>query len=190
LITLAALIRGIVGSQNTQLPHSAAQVPNGTQPASRVKRFARWFDHARSLEAVYFLPSAAVRLRQLAVQPLVRVMAGSGGGRGGTALLIHVSYKGRALPLAWRGRQAPTGHCPAERPSALVELLNGLIPTEVQVVVLGDGACAGTSLQHTRQAAGWASACRTATSTVASWEGETFRLDARGACLKPGRLSE
>ena len=27
-------------------------------------------------------------------------------------------------------------------------------------------------------------------STVATWEGETFRLDALGACLKPGRLIE
>ena len=27
-------------------------------------------------------------------------------------------------------------------------------------------------------------------STTATWEGETFRLDALGACLKPGRLIE
>ena len=33
-------------------------------------------------------------------------------------------------------------------------------------------------------------ACRTATSTIATWEGETFRLDALGSCLKPGRLIE
>ena len=42
LITLAALISGIVGSKSTQLPHIAAKVPNGTKPESRVKRFARW----------------------------------------------------------------------------------------------------------------------------------------------------
>jgi len=60
----------------------------------------------------------------------------------------------------------------------------------VQVVVLGDGACDGTRLQHTRQQAGWSSACRTATSTVATWASETCRLDALGAGLKPGRLIE
>jgi hypothetical protein len=58
------------------------------------------------------------------------------------------------------------------------------------VVWLGDGACEGTRLQHTLQQAGWSYACRTATSTVATWESETFRLDALGACLKPGRLIE
>ena len=37
LITLAALISGIVGSKSTQLPHIAAQVPNGTKLESRAK---------------------------------------------------------------------------------------------------------------------------------------------------------
>jgi hypothetical protein len=58
LITLAALISGIVGSKNTQLPPIAAKVPNGTQPESRVKRFARWLNNAHILEEVYFLPYA------------------------------------------------------------------------------------------------------------------------------------
>jgi Transposase DDE domain len=190
LITLAALISGIVGSKNTQLPHIAAKVPNGTQPESRVKRLARWLDNAHILEEVYFRPDADVLLRHLALQTLVLVMDGSGVGRGCTALMIHVISKGRALPLAWRVRQAPTGHFPEKLHLALVELISGLIPAGTQVVLLGDGACDGTSLQHTLQDAGWAYACRTATSTGASWEGETFRLDALGACLKPGRLIE
>jgi hypothetical protein len=58
------------------------------------------------------------------------------------------------------------------------------------VVWLGDGACDGTRLQPRWPQAGWSYACRTATSTVATWEGETFRLDALGACLKPGRRIE
>src|SRR5215831_17406806 len=109
LITLAALISGIVGSKSTQLPHIATKVPNGTKPESRVKRFARWLDNAHILEEVYFLPYADVLLCHLALQTVVLVMDGSGVGRGGTALMIHVIYKGRALPLAWRVRQAPKG---------------------------------------------------------------------------------
>ena len=114
LITLAALISGIVGSKSTQLPHIAAKVPNGPKPESRVKRFARWVDNAHILEEVYFLPYADVLLRHLALQTVVLVMDGSGVGRGCTALMIHVVYKGRALPLAWRVRQAPKGHFPEE----------------------------------------------------------------------------
>jgi len=90
LSTLAALISGIVGSKSTQLPHIAAKVPDGTKPESRVKRFARWLDNAHILEEVYFLPYADVLLRHLALQTVVLVMDGSGVGRGGTALMIHV----------------------------------------------------------------------------------------------------
>jgi hypothetical protein len=190
LITLAALISGIVGSKSTQLPPIAATVPTGTNPDSRVKRFARWCDNAHILEGVYFLPYAEVLLRHLALQTLVLIMDGSRVGRGGTALMIHVVDKGRALPLAWRVRQAPQGHFPADLPSAFVELISGRIPAGARVVLRGAGACAGTRLQQPLQQAGWSYACRPATSTVATWAGATCRLDALGACLKPGRLIE
>src|SRR5215467_15885749 len=190
LITLAALISGIVGSKNTQLPHIAAKVPNGTQPQSRVKRFARWLDNAHILEEVYFLPYADVLLRHLALQTLVLIMDGSGVGRGCTALMIHVVYKGRALPLVWRVRQGPKGHFPEDLHIALVELMQACLPEGTPVVLLGDGEFDGTTLQQALTAAGWFYACRTAQSTVATWEGETFRLDTLGACSKPGTLIE
>src|SRR2546430_16599039 len=129
LITLAALISGIVGSKSTQLPHIATKVPDGTKPESRVKRFARWCDNAHILEEVYFLPYADVLLRHLALQTVVLVMDGSGVGRGGTALMIHVVYKGRALPLAWRVRPTPKGAFPPKLHYALVHLISGPTPS-------------------------------------------------------------
>jgi Transposase DDE domain len=190
LTTLAALISGIVGSKSTQLPHIAAHVPNNTHPESRVKRFARWVDNAHILEEVYFLPYAGALLRHLALQTVVLVMDGSGVGRGCTALMLHVVYKGRALPLAWRVRQAPKGHFPEDLHIAVVELIREVIPEGTQVVFVGDGEFDGTALQATLHEAGWSYACRTAMSTVATWEGVPFRLDALGACSQPGRLIE
>ena len=73
---------------------------------------------------------------------------------------------------------------------ALVELIREVIPEGAHVVFLGDGEFDGTKLQDTLTKAGWSYVCRTAMSTVATWEGETFRLDTLGACLKPGRLLE
>jgi hypothetical protein len=180
----------MVGSTSTQLPHIAAHVPNGTPPESRVTRFARWVDNAHILAEMYFLPYADVLLRHLAVQTLVLVMDGSGVGRGGTALMIHVVSQGRALPLAWRVRQAPKGHCPADLHIAVVELIREGIPEGSQVVFVGDGEFDGTALQATRHEAGWSYACRTAMSTVATWEGVPVRLDALGACIQPGSLIE
>ena len=116
------------------------------------------------------------------------VMDGSVVGRGCAALMIHVIYKGRALPLAWRVRQGPKGHFPEKLHIALVDLMRACLPEGTQVVFLGDGECDGTTLQETLNEAGWLYACRTAQSTVATWAGETFRLDTLGACIKPGTL--
>ena len=100
LTTLAALISGIVGSQSTQLPTIATKVPDGAKPESRVKRFARWVGNDHVTEEGYFLPYAEVLLAHLALQTLVLVIDGSVVGRGYVALMLHVVYKGRALPLA------------------------------------------------------------------------------------------
>jgi hypothetical protein len=109
-------------------------------------------------------------------------------GRGWAALMIHVIDKGRALPLAWRVRQGPKGHVPEDLHIALVALMRACLPEGSQVVFLGDGAFDGTTLQATLNEAGWFYACRTAQSTVATWEGATFRLETLGACSKPGTL--
>ena len=190
MTTLAALISGIVGSTSTQLPSVATKIPDGTKPESRVKRFARWLDNERILEEVYFLPYAEILLMHLALETLVLVMDGSVVGRGCVALMLHVLYKGRALPLAWRVRQGPKGHFPEDLHIALVKLMQACLPEGTQVVLLGDGECDGTDLQRTLQELGWSYVCRTAMRTTATWHGQTFRLDTLGACLKPGRLIE
>ena len=188
LTTLAALISGIVGSKSTQLPSIATKIPDGARPESRVKRMTRWLDNERILEEVYFLPYVDTLLAQLALETLVVVMDGSVIGRGCLALMLHVVYKGRALPLAWRVRQSPKGHCPEALHIAMVELMSPVLPERAKVVFLGDGEFDGTALQATLSHVGWSYVCRTAMSTIAIWEGETFRLDVLGACIQPGRL--
>jgi hypothetical protein len=184
------MISGIVGSKSTQLPHIATKVPDGTQAESRVKRFARWVRNDRITEEVYFVPYAQVLLAHLALQTLVLIIDGSVVGRGCVALMMHVVYKGRALPLAWLVRQGKKGHFPEDWHIALVEQVQDLLPVGAEVVMLGDGEFDGTDLQHTLEEAGWSYVCRTGCNLTASWEGETFRLDTLGACSKPGTLIE
>jgi len=190
LTTLAAFISGIVGSKSSQLPSIATKVPERAKPDSRVKRLSRWLDNDAILEAVYFLPYAEMLLTQLALETLVLVMDGSGVGRGCCALMMHVIYKGRALPLAWRVRQCPKGHFPEGLHIALVELVSNLIPEGTKVVFRGDGEFDGRKLQETMNEAGWWYACRTSKGNTATWEDETFYVEELGACLKPGRLIE
>ena len=93
-------------------------------------------------------------------------MDGSVVGRGCLALMLHVVYKGRALPLAWRVRHSLKGHGPEDLPIAVVALRSRVIPAGAKVVFLGDGECDGTALQATLSELGWSYVCRTAMSTT------------------------
>jgi len=188
--TLAALISGIVGSKSSQLPSIATKIADRAKPESRVKRLSRWLDNEQIKEEIYFLPYAEMLLACLALETLVMVMDVSGVGRGCSALMLHVIYKGRALPLTWVVRQCPKGHAPEALHTQLVELIREGIPEGTQVVFLGDGEFDGTALQKTMNDAGWLYACRTAKSTVATWEDITFHLDFLGSSIKPGRIIE
>jgi hypothetical protein len=139
LVTLAALISGIVASKSTQLGKIAAKVPDRSKPESRIKRFARWVDNTYVTTESYFVPYAEMLLAHLALQTLVLVIDGSVVGRGCIALMIHVVYKGRALPLAWVVRRGKKGHCPEALHITLIEQVYALVPPGAQVVVLGDG---------------------------------------------------
>jgi hypothetical protein len=179
-----------VGSKSSQLPSIATKIPSRAKPDSRVKRLSRWLANEEVLEEIYFLPYADFLLKKLALETLVLVMDGSVVGRGCCALMMHVIYKGRALPLTWRVRQSPKGHFPEDLHIALVELVSELIPAGATVVFLGDGECDGTELQATLTEAGWLYACRTSKGNTAMWEGETFALALMGSSIKPGRLIE
>jgi hypothetical protein len=188
LTTLAAIISGIVGSKRTHLPHIATKVPDGTQAESRVKRFARWVRNDRITEEVYFVPYAKVLLAHLALHTLVLIIDGSVVGRGCMALMIHVVYKGRALPLAWQVRKGKKGHLPEDLHIALVKQVHPLIPLEASVVLLGDGEFDGTTLQSTVQGYHWSYVVRTGSNITVLWDGERFRCETVAACIKPGTL--
>jgi hypothetical protein len=190
LTTLAALSSGIVGSHSTQLPKMATQVPNGTKPESRVKRFARWVANDAITAEVYFIPYAEVLLQHLALQTLVVVMDGSVVGRGCVALMMHVVYQGRALPLVWQVRKGKKGHFPEDMPIALVEQLYDLIPTGARVVLLGDGDFDGIHLQQTIQKYPWSYVVRTGSHITGEWDGERCRCETMAACIQPGTLVE
>ena len=190
LTVLAAFISGIVASKSSQLPSIATKIADRGKPESRVKRLSRWLDNEHIKEEIYFLPYAELLLQHLALETLVLVMDGSGVGRGCCALMIHAIYKGRALPLAWVVRQCPKGHAPEALHIELIELVRELIPEGTKVVFLGDGEFDGIDLQATMNESGWFYACRTAKSTVATWEGVKFNLDLLGSSIKPGMLIE
>ncbi len=186
LITLAALISGIVGSRQTQLPAIASKLPDQTQRESRVKRFRRWLTNASVTPDVYFLPFATALLQSLAHRPLVLVIDGSTVGRGCVALVVSLVYQGRALPIAWLVVTGRKGHFAEDTHIRLVQQVQALVPPDATVIFLGDGEFDGPGLQACLTAIGWSYVCRTAQNIQIQSAGEWLTL--QDLYLEPGRV--
>lgn len=186
LNTLAALIRGIVGSQRTNLPAGAGKVPDGTKRESRVKRFSRWLVNEGITLETSFMPYAEALIARLAHRPLVLVRDGSEVGRGCLTLMVSAVDKKRASPLAWIVVKGSKGPFPEESPVALLEQVHSLVPEEADVLFLGDGEFDGTPLQATVEGYGWSYGGRTAKNIILADEGEEFTFEERG--IMPGEI--
>jgi len=78
LITLAALITGIVQSKSCQLPAIARKVPVQAKADSRIKQYSRWIQNERIDYYSYYLPFVQEFLYYLASNSeLVFVINGS-----------------------------------------------------------------------------------------------------------------
>ena len=56
------------------------------------------------------------------------------------------------------------------------------------MVLLGDGEFDGTRLQHTVQEYCWTYVVRTGSHIIVVWDGDCFRCETVGACIKPGTM--
>ena len=186
LTTLAALVSGIVGSRQTQLPAIASKLPDRVHRESRVKRFRRWLTNPTVTPDLYFLPFATALIQSLAHLPLVLVIDGSTVGRGCVALVVSLVYQGRALPIAWLVVTGRKGHFAEEMHVALVQRVQALIPPEATVIFLGDGEFDGPGLQAYLSSVGWSYVCRTAQNIQIHSDGEWLTL--RELYLEPGQM--
>jgi hypothetical protein len=186
LITLAALISGILGSRQTHLPAIASKLPDRAQRESRVKRFRRWLTNANVTPEIYFLPFAQALIQSLAHVPLVLVIDGSTVGRGCVALVVSLVYQGRALPIAWLVVTGRKGHFAADTHVQLVQQVQTMVPPDATVIFLGDGEFDGPGLQACLTTIGWSYVCRTAQNIQIQSAGEWLTLGE--IHLEPGQV--
>jgi hypothetical protein len=186
LITLAALISGIVGSRQTQLPAIASKLPDRAHRESRVKRFQRWLTNRNVTPEIYFLPFAQTLIQGLAHVPLVLVIDGSTVGRGCVALVVSLVYQGRALPIAWLVVTGQKGHFAEDTHIRLVHQVQALVPPDATVIFLGDGEFDGPGLQACLTTIGWSYVCRTAQNIQIQSDGEWLTLGE--LYLEPGHM--
>jgi len=185
LNTLAGMITGIVQSNSCHLEKMAGKVPDATQVESRAKRFTRFLKNETIEADVFYMPFISPLVAALGRSGTITLaMDSSETGRGCLTLMISLIYRKRALPLVWCTTKQKKGHLPEETHLALLAEVIPLIPTDSQVVFLGDGEFDGLGLQQALTDLGWEYICRTAKNRIVVDEGDTFALEEIG--LAPG----
>jgi hypothetical protein len=138
VVTLAMMVTGIVVSRNAQLSVMSSETPIEAKEKSIEMRLRRWVKHAAIDADIIYLPFAQQILGALSSLPLVLVMDGSQVGRGCMVLMVGVLYKKRALPIAWVVYKGKKGHTTGQRHIEVLEKVLPLLPTNSEVVLLGD----------------------------------------------------
>jgi Transposase DDE domain len=188
LLTLTALICGIVGSHRTQLPAIASKVPGKAKRQSRITSYERFLKNKAITIKEYYLPYVQALLKSLPEGPLLLVIDGSQVGRNCMALVISVLYQKRALPLCWLVVKSKKGHLLESLHVELVEKAQQLLGPDRQVTLLGDGEFDGTTLLETVCRGGWEYVCRTAKNICLYEDGQLFGFS--DLCVREGEYAE
>lgn len=138
ILTLAMLIAGIVTGRNAQLSAVSAETATKAKDKSNEMRLRRWVKHKSIDVDEIYMPFARQVLSALSVLPLMLVMDGSQVGRGCMVLMVSVLYQKRALPICWLVYKGKKGHTTGQRHVEALTKVLPLLPTESQVILLGD----------------------------------------------------
>lgn len=188
LLTLSALICGIIGSRKVQLPAIATAAPGTAKRQSRITCFERWLKNKKITVEQYYLPFVCALLASLPEGPLLLVIDASQVGRKSMALVISVLYQKRALPLCWLTVNAKKGHLGEDLHCELLQKAQAILGTSRQVILLGDGEFDGIALLETVRRGAWEYVCRTAKNVCLFETGEAFAFS--DLYLQPGEYFE
>jgi hypothetical protein len=189
LTTLSALICGIVGSHQSQLPAIASKAPGeAAKRQSRITRYERFLKNKAITVQQYYLPYVKALLKSLPEGPWVLVIDASQVGRNSMALVVSVLYHQRALPLCWLVVNAKKGHLLETLHCELIQKAQELLGSDREVILLGDGEFDGIELLETLRVGGWEYVCRTAKNVCLYEEGQSFGFE--DLYLHPGEYVE
>ncbi|MCP4460178.1 MAG: IS4 family transposase [Cytophagales bacterium] len=176
-VTLAYLITGIIGSKDVQLRQVANKVVYPGKETSLVERFRRFLQNKNIVVKIEFNPFIELILSGLSQSRLVLAIDSTKVGGGCICLMVSIVYKSRALPICWVVFKGRKGHSSAEIQLTLIKTLQSLLPTDREVIILGDGEFDGSELvSWFEQQITWRYVCRTANRIKIRYQDEWLAL--------------
>jgi hypothetical protein len=159
------------------LPQICLKEKKSIDLESKIQQKARWLDNINVNTDSFYLPFVKSFLKVLANQPLIFIMDVSALGKGYVVLMISVVYKSRSIPIVWKVLEGENGHLPqSEHISLMLSLYDILQGVDNEIVMVGDGAFDGTSLQGIWKLWSWKYAVRTAKDTKLFQDKEELKI--------------
>ena len=161
-MTLAMLITGMLRGRSGQLRKIANAVQYNGKKESLIDRFRRFVRNHNLEVAVEYAPFGQRLLKAVGQGPIVLMIDSTKLGGQCLCLMVSVYYKSRALPLAWVTYKGRKGHSSQQMQLHLFKQIKALLPTDVPVVLLGDGEFDGSEvIDWFQQDSQWRYVCRT-----------------------------
>jgi hypothetical protein len=138
--SLSWLLVGVLLSHSVHLRHIARWLPGAAQQTSKERRLRRLLANGALRVRAWYQPIALRLLAEAAAsgQPLRLLVDGSKIGFDHQLLMVALAYRRRALPLAWTWVRKGLGHSDAAKQCALLAYVQTLLPTDAQVLLVGD----------------------------------------------------
>ena len=149
------LLVGIHQSRSVTLSLIAGKIPGTAKRLSTVRRLSRFLDNPALQVRSWYEPIARQWLdAQFQHVGEIRLLVdGTKVGFGHQLLIVCLSYRKRAIPIAWTWVKHVKGHSKARKQLALLAYVRSLIPAAAAVILVGD--CEFGSVAVLRQLDRW-----------------------------------
>lgn len=178
MINLSLLVSAIPKAKDLTQPALAAEMPLPAQETSLVQRQRRWSKNEQVNERGLYQPIIEPFLQAKSRATIPLILDTTDVGLDCHLLTVAVGYQRRALPVVWQAGEGSRGHTDGHLQVGLLSYAASLLPSEANVMLLGDGEFGHVQLLTWLQLKpGWDYCLRVASDTYIWYENEWQRLD-------------
>lgn len=154
---LAWLIFALFYGRSAHASKISNKIPGQAKKPSKAARFHRWLKNRAVRPRLWYESVARNLIRQAVMsgQPIRLIVDGTRIGSNHQLLMVALAYRRRALPIAWTWVRKRRGHSSATKQVALLSYVQGLIPSNGHVILLGDSEFGAISVLETLEKWSW-----------------------------------
>ena len=153
----AWMMVGMFLRKAVHLSKIAGKIPGAATTPSITRRLRRFLNNSAVHARTWYEPIARDLLTAAAAtQKVVRLLVdASKVGSGHQLLMVALAYRRRALPITWTWIKGARGHSSSNKQEALLTYVRSLLPSDTQVLLVGDSEFGAVSLLQRMERWGW-----------------------------------